>query len=550
MNDSSSLANALSEPLRQPFWWAALASVGLHGVFGVNAPKISSLIYGGNSSKNLPGSVGLVELTPTEMGRLPQTIPSLKPNSKLPLSIAPVPLLRNLTPPLPPAPPPINLPALPPGMPPPGFFSPLPPSPLPSLTPPIPPTDSTPTVVKTPTVKIPLAIPPQPPANQLFPPPVNFDPIIPPPPPSSPPTELPRFLPGESGETNPDELRRLIERAAVPGLTSATDIATPKDFQPGGRYSSEPDRDQQNTTPKTPEQIAQEDFDQKNKAFQAAKPLDPSSDQKNQAQQENRNRYLDVFKEFQAVHPDLLPIKQTLSVNAVYPPAACSEKLEGITMFGAVVDQKGEVKALSERTKISSAGSAILDDAAKDAATDAIMKNALKFPPTSTHGLYQLAISFKYDEKVCSGTPVKASPAPTGPKPTLPQLTLPSPVPPVPSPVVRPLPSPAPTAQPKPRTQQSPLPQPKPATKQSPSPLPQPQPGARDLLLPQPQSAPEESPDREPQPVSEESVTPQPTASPTTEPSPTASPTPTASPVAAPSPTTEPSPTASPSPTP
>jgi predicted NAD/FAD-dependent oxidoreductase len=131
MTDSSSLANTLSEPLRQPFWWAALASVSLHGVFGAAAPTLSNIIYGGNSSKNIPGSVGLVELTPTEAGRLPQTIPP-RPSNK-PFSIAPVPLRPSpkLAPPLPPAPPTINLPALPPGMPPPGFFSPLPYSPLP-----------------------------------------------------------------------------------------------------------------------------------------------------------------------------------------------------------------------------------------------------------------------------------------------------------------------------------------------------------------------------------------------------------------------------------
>ncbi|MCW6053402.1 hypothetical protein K4039_25905, partial [Lyngbya sp. CCAP 1446/10] len=91
MNDSSSLANALSEPLRQPFWWAALASVGLHGVLGVGAPTISNIIYGGNSSKKIPGSVGLVELTPAEAGRLPQTIPP-RPSNKPFSLVAPVPL--------------------------------------------------------------------------------------------------------------------------------------------------------------------------------------------------------------------------------------------------------------------------------------------------------------------------------------------------------------------------------------------------------------------------------------------------------------------------
>src|SRR4028119_1993667 len=185
MTDSSSLANILSEPLRQPYWWAALASVSLHGVFGATAPTLSNIIYGGgNSSKNIPGSVGLVELTPAEAGRLPQTIPP-RPSNK-PFLIAPVPLRPSpkLAPPLPPAPPTINLPALPPGMPPPGFFSPLPypplpPSPAPTASPPPTPPSPTP---KTPPQTQPTVIPQLPPEQQS----VNLSPNIPPPPPSPP----------------------------------------------------------------------------------------------------------------------------------------------------------------------------------------------------------------------------------------------------------------------------------------------------------------------------------------------------------------------------
>ncbi|MBE9097372.1 hypothetical protein IQ252_26560, partial [Tychonema sp. LEGE 07203] len=92
MTDSSSLANTLSEPLRQPFWWAALASVGLHGVLGVGAPTLSNLIYGGNSSKkNIPGAVGFVQLTPAQAQRLPQTIPPKPSNPPFSL-VAPVPV--------------------------------------------------------------------------------------------------------------------------------------------------------------------------------------------------------------------------------------------------------------------------------------------------------------------------------------------------------------------------------------------------------------------------------------------------------------------------
>ena len=231
MTDSSSLANTLSEPLRQPFWWAALASISLHGVFGANAPTISNIIYGGgNSSKNIHGSVGLVELTPAEAGRLPQTIPP-RPSNK-PFLIAPVPLGTSpkLAAPLPPAPPTINLPALPPGMPPPGFLSPfpyppLPPSPAPTAPPPPKPPSPT---AKPPS---PNLQPFNPPLNssEPLPPPPNLDPPSPPPPPPSQPlTELPVFPLGGDDPYDPEKLSGIIARRGITGLSDPNDIATPK----------------------------------------------------------------------------------------------------------------------------------------------------------------------------------------------------------------------------------------------------------------------------------------------------------------------------------
>ncbi len=537
MNDSSSLANALSEPLRQPFWWAALASVGLHGVLGVNAPKISNLIYGGNSSKNLPGSVGFVELTPTEMGRLPQTIPAVGKNGQLPGAIAPVPLPRNLTPPLPPAPSPINLPALPPGMPPPGFFSPLPPSPLPSLAPPPLSKAASPTL-KAPTLKIPLAIPPRPPANQLFPPPGNFAPITPPPPPSL--TGAPQ-LPGNQVDEGESLENLRNSQGRLPLFPNGAVVYTPQ-FPITGTNSesgnSPPDPNNSNQIVETPEEIARrEQFDRERKKVE--QPGNPGSNSSS-----NLDRSIDAVsthialsERFRKAYPDLETIGKTL-VNVAYPKAACSQKLEGTAVFSAVFNPQGLLKA--EPQAIALTGSAILDDAAKIA----IIRPDFILPPSSKYRSYQLTVPFKYDEKVCSGIPVTPSIAPT-PSPTVQQSPSRSPI------EVKPQfeKQPPDSNKPKPGVKQSPAPQPQPGAKQSPSP--QPQPGARDLML-EPQPAAEESPTLQPQPAVEESPTPQPAVSPTTESSP--SPSPTASPVAAPSPspvsapTTEPSPTASPSP--
>jgi hypothetical protein len=557
MNDSSSLANALSEPLRQPFWWAALASVGLHGVLGVNAPKISNLIYGGNSSKNLPGSVGFVELTPAEVGRLPQTIPPVRSNVKTPLSIAPVPLTlpRNITPPLPPAPSEINLPALPPGMPPPGFFSPLPPSPLPSLTAPPPPTAPPSPTLKAPSLKIPTTIPLQPSKNQLFPPlPGNFDPITPPPPPSLTGAPQPPGNQVDEGESL-EKLRN--SQGRLPLFPDGAVVYTPQ-FpireaipEPGNSPNlTQPDPNKSNQITETPEEIARrEQFDRERKKVE--QPGNPGSNSSS-----NLDRSIDAVsthialsETFRKAYPDLETIGKTL-VPVAYPKAACSQKLEGTAVFSAVFNPQGLLKAAPQAIALT--GSGILDDAAKIAIID---PNFI-LPPASKYRSYQLTVPFKYDEKVCSGIPVTPSTAPT-PSPTIQQSPSRSPIevkpqfekqPPdsnKPKPGVKQSPAP----QPQPGAKQSPSPQPKPGAKQSPSP--QPQPGARDLML-EPQPAAEESPTLQPQPAVEESPTPQPAVSPTTESSP--SPSPTASPVAAPSPspvsapTTEPSPTTSPSP--
>jgi len=547
MTDSSSLANTLSEPLRQPYWWAALASVSLHGVFGANAPTISNIIYGGgNSSKNIPGSVGLVELTPTEAGRLPQTIPP-RPSNK-PFLIAPVPLRPSpkLAPPLPPAPPTINLPALPPGMPPPGFFSPLPYPPLPpSPAPTAPPPPKTPSpTAKNPPLNIPAPVQQQPPSGLLFPPlPGNFDRNIPPPPPSPPSLrELPSFPAGGTSEDDSEALARKIAEDGVPGLSDPNQIASPRDYLPPGRNSEGAEVGTQLPNNETPREIARGQLE----------PLGPNLPSDRETQLAAANTYVALFEKFKKAYPDLEMTGPT-PVNVPYPLAACSQKLEGTAVFGAVFTPQGLLRAVPEQ--IVPTGYDILDKAAKTA----IISPSLTFQAASTHKLYQLVVPFKYDEKVCSGIPVSPSTAPTRPNPagqqppavapTPPRPTAqpPSPAPaeekpPAPSTKPQPVAQPSPPA-PKPAAPPSPSPQPKPAAEQSPEPRPQP---AEESPQPEaaPSPAPEVSPEPEaaPSPAAEE--TPQPEAAPS--PVPEVSP----EPEAAPSPAAEESPSPAPSPSP
>jgi len=554
MTDSFSLANTLSEPLRQPFWWAALASVSLHGVFGANAPTISNIIYGGgNSSKNIPGSVGLVELTPTEAGRLPQTIPP-RPSNK-PFLIAPVPLRPSpkLAPPLPPAPPTINLPALPPGMPPPGFSfpfpdPPLPPSPAPTA--PTPPKTPSPSL-KTPPQKQATVIPQQPPSQQS----VNLGRNIPPPPPPGSvqsPTPIPDGLP------TIDQATPLEERRTQSGESEFSDpneIASPEDFRPGGRYWAEAEGGanlpQQNPNPRNqtvepPGKTATGQPIDQNVPVEPSGPKLPAAQEKQLAA---ANTYYALFERFKNAYPDLEMTGPT-PVSVPYPRTACSQKLEGKAVFGAVVTPQGLLRAVPE--PIGPTGYDILDNAAK---TAIINPNYLTFPAASTHKLYQLAVEFNYDEKVCSGIPGTPSPAPIRPNPagqqsppiapTEPRPTVQPPSPasaeekqPARSTTPQPAAPPSPPA-PKPAAPPSPSPQSKPATEQSPEPRPQPaeespQPEAAPSPVPQVSPEPEATPSPAPSPAAEETPQPEAAPSPATQESP--------QPEAAPSPATQESP--------
>jgi len=542
MTDSSSLANTLSEPLRQPFWWAALASIGLHGALGVGAPTISNFIYGGNSSKNLPGSVGLIELTPAEMSRLPQTIPPRLTNSRF--SIAPVPLspIPKLAPPLPPEPSVINLPAMPPGMPPPGFFSPLP-LPSPSFTAP-PPPKTPPLTLKTPAPQIQTVIPQLPNSGVIFPPlPGNFDRNIPPPP-SLPSLTEPPQLPGPVAEDEGETLKKIItSRGGLPLFPDGAPVFTPQ-FPISGTNSgpdgapklTQKDPNKRNQISETPEARARrQQFDQNNRNFQQGL-SDSNLSGDRQALLDSGNKYIALFNEFQRAYPNLATTGPT-PVDVPYPTAACSQQLEGVSVFGAVVNPQGMIVA-SPRTIVPT-GYGILDDAAKTA----IINPSLIFPPASTHKLYQLTVEFKYDQKICGGAPLAPRTVPTEPKPAGQQSPPTAPTeevkpqwekPPAAPNKPQPGPTMSPSPEPKPATIMSPSPEPKPATIMSPSPEPKPATEPSPVPGPKPATEPSPEPEVAPSPAAEPSPEPEPVPAPTAEPSP--------SPEVAPAPATEPSP--------
>jgi hypothetical protein len=354
----------------------------------------------------------------------------------------------------------------------------------------------------------------------------------------------------------------MIDQGGVPGLSDPNQINVPDYYSPQGSNSSGAEVGTQLPNNETPEAIARGQQTDPNNTNLQLGPLDPSLPTDQERLLAAGNTYVALFEKFKKqLHRDLEMTGLT-RVEVPYPPAACSQKLEGTAVFGVVVNPQGAIVAFPPDAKIASTGSAILDNAARTA----IISPSLTFEAASTHKLYQLVVEFNYDEKVCSRIPVTPSTAPTKPNPAGQQP--PAVAPTRPGPTGQP-PSPAPTevkpqfekppaagtkpqpgAQPsqpapKPAAPPSPSPQPKPAAEQSPEPRPQPA-----EVSPQPEAAPSPAPEVSPEPEAAPSpaaeVSPQPEAAP----SPAAEESP--QPEAAPSPAAEvsPSPVPSPSPSP
>ena len=217
---------------------------------------------------------------------------------------------------------------------------------------------------------------------------------------------MPSFPAGGTSEDDSETLARKIAEDGVPGLSDPNQIASPRDYLPPGRNSegaevgtelpNNPDR--RNQIPETPREIARGQLE----------PLGSNLPPDRETQLAAANTYFALFERFKKAYPDLEMTGPT-PVNVPYPLAACSQKVEGTAVFGAVVNPQGLLKAQPQ--PIVPTGYSILDNAAKTA----IISPSLTFEAASTHKLYQLAVPFKYDEKVCSGTPVTPPSQPSRP---------------------------------------------------------------------------------------------------------------------------------------
>jgi hypothetical protein len=327
-------------------------------------------------------------------------------------------------------------------------------------------------------------------------------------------------LPGGQPEDEAETLKKVIaSRGGLPLFPDGAPVFTPE-FPIGPRNSgpdgspklTQKDPNKRNLIAETPEErIRRQQFDQGQQQLEQQGVPGSNLPSDRETQLAAANTYVALFNDFKRAYPDLQMTGPT-PVNVAYPKEACSQKLEGTAVFGAVVSPQGLLKA--EPKPIVPTGYGILDNEAKKA----IISPSLTFPAASTHKLYQLAVAFKYDEKVCSGIPVTPSTAPTRPRPTgsqppalAPTEPRPTGKPPAPAEVKPQFEKPpAPSNKPKPGVQQS-QPTPKPAAK--PSPSPQPKPAAEQSPSPQPEPAAEQSPLPKPAPSPAE-VSPSPAPSP------------------------------------
>src|SRR4028119_1396746 len=297
-------------------------------------------------------------------------------------------------------------------MPPPGFFSPLPypplpPSPAPTASPPPTPPSPTPKPPSPnprpinpppnssesllPSFNLspppPTPTPPSPTPRPINPPPNSSESLLPsfnlspppPPPPSQPLTEPPLSPLGEDDQYNPDKLSGIIAQRAIPGLSDPNASASPQ-------YRRRETNSGVDRGPNLPGQSPQLN----NRNPDRGQPDSNLRDNPETRAKKIRDEYLALFDNFFRVYPDLLPVGQTFSVkNVAYPVAACSDKLEGRALFGAVVQPQGSLRA--DPKMLMATGYPILDKAAIAGI------ESLTFPPATTHTLYQVEIEFKYD---------------------------------------------------------------------------------------------------------------------------------------------------------
>ncbi|GAB4533266.1 MAG: hypothetical protein Tsb0014_18490 [Pleurocapsa sp.] len=155
---------------------------------------------------------------------------------------------------------------------------------------------------------------------------------------------------------------------------------------------------------------------------------------------------------------------ESLVIEGVYPRDACIRRLEGKSVYGAVVDPKGQVVALD---LIKGAKYPIFNEQASKDISSKTLKNDTNDPKP-----YQITVNYEYDAEICpsltlpslrrDNQPKQETPKPTPTTPTKPEAETPAkPAPTTPTKPEAETPKPAPTTPAKPEAE---TPKPTPTT--------------------------------------------------------------------------------------
>ncbi len=498
----------ISTTLRKPVYLAAFASVGVHAVIGatLSSLPVASSLQGVVAWEDEPQDVGLVELTPAEISRLPNLAPP--PLPPLP-ELKPLPNISKLLP----TRPQVSTSAF------------LPPPPSPSLL-------------------------------RLFQP--GLRPVLPPRP-----TNIPRLpLPPRRTATRsnrittppPNGLEQSLEewtrrRALFPN----NPILNPETANPETDNLDDITKtpkvpvDAKPTPPETrsPEQIAAARIKQGENRIAALRQQYRKDDANTSAAEANVNAGQFIAQVGTQVKPE------SVTITGNYPKTACPLKIQNTvsTTYGILVNPNGSVVGSSFKL-LRSSGYPIFNNQAASVIRGRSFANSLGQPKP-----YYISVNFTPNSSICpSSRPAPVTTPVIAPevKPK-PQLETPEAVTPQPQPQVTPQPETTEVVTPKPETPEVAIPQtetpevaipqtetpevvtPKPETPEVVTPQPQPQPATPEVIAPKPQpqvtpqpetsevtipNQPQAQPEVQPQPATPEVVAPKPKPQPQAQPQP------------------------------
>jgi len=226
------------------------------------------------------------------------------------------------------------------------------------------------------------------------------------------------------------------------------------------------------TKPKaTPEEIAaKRDADAQQRIRNLSQSL--TKNEAGTSDEDARKNYVGWLAKVKDIQPNVIEITGT------YPRDACIRRLKGSSVFGVVVNAKGEVVALD---LIKGAKYPIFNQQGSKDIGDRILENETAQPKP-----YQVTVNYEYDSEIC------------------PSLTLPS---------IR-----RAEEKQKPKTEPAPAPAPKPESEVKPQPEAEPAPKPESEVKPQPEAEPAPKPESEVKPKPEAEPAPKPDSKPDPEP--------------------------------